>query len=173
MYRVNTAYHQLLFRGVIALTYVLFCAGNNHNPFINQGPPQFLPLKALLENGTPMPGLGVLRGYILPMQPDDLNAICFWTIDEVRQYIRNFESIYVYYFHWILDCMQNSLLLGPDSVWNFGAPIGMSKEEFFARVSPALKHGGNASLRRLISDPVLANEMDFSKSSTYLNFVPY
>jgi hypothetical protein len=66
--------------------------------------------------------------------------------------------------HWILDAAQTTLVNGIISAWNWGAAVDIPKTEFLRCVAPdGVYRGGHPSVRRLMSNPVLANEMDFSK----------
>ncbi|KAJ6589785.1 hypothetical protein B0H10DRAFT_1961250 [Mycena sp. CBHHK59/15] len=124
-------------------------------------PPISLPIEALREINSPMPGISLACSYALP-SGDDLNTRAFATISEAVEYLTNLEQVTVWFSHWMVDAMQSTIVNGLNSNWNWGAPIGMPKSEFFRRVAPGFMYGGeNASVRRLMSNPVLANDMDF------------
>ncbi|KAJ7195592.1 hypothetical protein B0H12DRAFT_1245541 [Mycena haematopus] len=161
IFYVRPAYHELLLKSICKIADFIHCAGNDHNPYSDGPPSAKLRIEALRENNTPLPGISLFQGYEMP-EGEELNNRNFLSAVETESYIIDLEQILNYYTHWLIDCGQNSLSHGINSCWNFGAPIGMPKTEFLHRVAPGFMYGGgNPSVHRLLSNPVLANEMDF------------
>ncbi|KAF8202746.1 hypothetical protein K438DRAFT_1758060 [Mycena galopus ATCC 62051] len=123
VYHVRTAYHDFLLRTLCTLAHFLHCAGNDHNPYFDGNAPADLRVEALEENNTPLPGISLFLSYELP-KGEELDDRTFLSFGETESYIIDLEQIINYFAHWMFNCAQNSLRLGINSVWNFGAPIG-------------------------------------------------
>ncbi|KAJ7630154.1 hypothetical protein B0H17DRAFT_1339923 [Mycena rosella] len=151
-YYVRTAYHQHMIRSLMNLSCFLHCAANDHLA-IRGLPPMGLPQMALEQIRVAMRGISLFRCYEMPVG-EDLNFVAFQTKEKAIEYVR--EQIFVYYVYFLLDCFQRASAI-PGSVWNVGAGVSMPKDEADARFNPP----PHPSIRRLMNNAVLANEMDF------------
>ncbi|KAK7013468.1 hypothetical protein R3P38DRAFT_3362851 [Favolaschia claudopus] len=126
-------------------------------------------IEALRENGSPMSGISLFKSHDIPSS-DDLDARSWNNPADAVKYIEGLQEMISYHEHQMLDTMQNtSLTNGMDSLWSFGSALGVPDKEFDERLRPSFQYSGcNPSLRRLMNDPVKANEMDF-RCATALN----
>ncbi|KAK7005506.1 hypothetical protein R3P38DRAFT_3604842 [Favolaschia claudopus] len=160
---VKPALHRLLFERLERIAHILHCAANQHNR-VTDGP-YTLPsinIEALRENGSPMSGISLFKSHDIPSS-DDLDARSWNNPADAVKYIEGLQEMISYYEHQMLDTMQNTTLTnGMDSLWSFGSALGVPDKEFDERLRPSFQYSGcNPSLRRLMNDPVKANEMDF------------
>ncbi|KAK7034325.1 hypothetical protein R3P38DRAFT_3351404 [Favolaschia claudopus] len=167
---VKSAFHRLVFERLERIAHILHCAANQHNR-VTDGP-YTLPsiyIEALRENGSPMSGISLFKSHDIPSS-DDLDARSWNNPADAVKYIEGLQEMISYYEHQMLDTMQNTTLTnGLDSQWSFGSAFGVPDKEFDERLRPSFQYsGGNPSLRRLLNDPVKANEMDF-RCATALN----
>ncbi|KAK6977105.1 hypothetical protein R3P38DRAFT_3476761, partial [Favolaschia claudopus] len=167
---VKSAFHRLMFERLERIAHILHCAANQHNR-VTDGP-YTLPsiyIEALKENGSPMSGISLFKSHDIPSS-DDLDARSRNNPADAVKYIEGLQEMISYYEHQMLDTMQNTTLTnGLDSQWSFGSAFGVPDKEFDERLRSSFQYsGGNPSLRRLLNDPVKANEMDF-RCATALN----
>jgi hypothetical protein len=141
------------------LVTAIHCAANDHNPNHDGPAPRSIPLAALTENGTSMPGGSIFAGYV----ERDFEQFGFATMEAAKEFIRDAQLAYVHSFHWAINCIRSSLEHGYLSVWNWGAPLGMSRTEFYHRCLKGFTYGGFRSLRDYMAHDVRGNDMDFSK----------
>ncbi|KAJ7912054.1 hypothetical protein B0H13DRAFT_1875279 [Mycena leptocephala] len=137
VHRVHTGYHKHLMETITAESRFIHCAANDHNPHIEGTPPPLsIPIEALWEINTPMPGISLACSYPLPTTEDELDSRVFTSPDAAAQYVVDLQKVAVYFLHFILDTAQESLTNGINSEWNFAAPINLSKTEYHRRLAP-------------------------------------
>ncbi|KAJ7844805.1 hypothetical protein B0H13DRAFT_1908708 [Mycena leptocephala] len=150
------------------LAAAIHCAANDHNPYLDSALPRSIPKHALDELEASMPGISLFAGYIFH-DPDEL---AFTSQEAAKQFIRDAQEVYVYFVHWMANCIRNSLEHGYRSAWNWGAVIGMSRTEFIHRCNLHRTYGGYFSLRHTMAHAVRGNEMDFSEYTSLATAAP-
>ncbi|KAJ6533872.1 hypothetical protein DFH09DRAFT_1284321 [Mycena vulgaris] len=160
-YRLRPTYVEQLYDSLERLSAVVHCAGNKHYPRYQGGGlhvPMCLPMSALDEAGSTMPGISLFRGYGMRRINESPS---FATEQQAIDFAATGQKIWVYYMHWLTCSVLSSLEHGYNSRWSYGAPINMADEEFLHRISKTASYGSGQSLRRLMSHAVYSNSMDF------------
>jgi len=120
------------------LAFIIHCAANDHNPFINRSPVSIdIPYAALDEISLEMPAISLCLVY----QGNPLHDL-MESGERVIERAQVLKTIGFYFMNWMAEAIRRSIKKGTSSYWNFGAFWGMSKAEFMERARKGYNGGG-------------------------------
>ena len=134
-YHMNRELANAIWFELIHRARVILCAANNFNPFSSDNTSRPLPttirLEALQQLGVSWPVVALTyiyphRNPLLDEAPKETLFALFRTIQHAARW----------YSKWIFNAIQQSLALGPQSLWNWGAYYGYDWAEFFLNAGP-------------------------------------
>ncbi|KAF8173152.1 hypothetical protein K438DRAFT_2023505 [Mycena galopus ATCC 62051] len=143
----------------------ILCAGNGHNPWILGGRPNIqhsISVSTLEEIMLHLPGVVLFRSYTTCLADME-----FRRPQDAVECVAIAVFLYHYTLHWIADAMRRSTEFGCHTSWRWGAPMGMSHEEFVHRITRYFVYGGYKSLERMMSHQLTRNAMDFACSTFF------